>query len=97
AGEERDHHDAEAQLQRSKITGALRKPASPPCGKRANQSAQRSQDEIGLIAKAKLLLHEKVKVVEVVGRRERVQSLEDQNPGFKSGVTHPASLRLPFG
>jgi hypothetical protein len=52
--EERDHHDAEAQLQRSKITGALRKSASPPCGKRANQSAQRSQDEIGLIAKAKL-------------------------------------------
>ena len=85
---ERADHDAEAELEGGEIAEALGKVPPQPGHQRVNHPIQCRQGEIGLVAKAKLRLHQEVEIVEIVNGAEGVQAFEDEAAGLEPSGEH---------
>jgi hypothetical protein len=70
---------------------------SPPRRKYANESVQRGQAQVGAIAKSESLRHEKVQVITVINRRERIESLKNEVPRFEFSMRHFQLPQEPAG
>jgi hypothetical protein len=75
----------------------LSKFAAPPRGENANEPVQRSQAQIGAIAKAKSFGHEKIEVIAVINRRERIEPLKNEVPGFEFSLRRFQLPQEPAG
>src|ERR1700722_5827406 len=82
AGNQREGHEDIARFQRGKIAAALGKLPGLPGGQGVKKSQGRRQCEVALVAKAKLIAHQEVEVIEIKNRPKGIQSFERENSEF---------------
>ena len=68
AGGQGQAHHAETDFERGEIAVALGEPSGLPGGDGINQAVQRGKGEVALVAKAKLVPHQKINVIGIKGR-----------------------------